>query len=81
MIFYFIFSAEILGEINNYYGSIPGWDTILHTLNVFLCAAVGFAVVDMLQQEPQNKNVAFTGLFIADGILFFLGNRHTMGIF
>ena len=55
VIFYFIFSAEILGEVNNYYGSIPGWDTILHTINGFLCAAVGFALVDMLNRSQRTK--------------------------
>ena len=29
----FIFAAEILGEVNAFYVLIPGWDTILHTLN------------------------------------------------
>ena len=29
-IYLFIFSAEILGEINNFYGIIPHWDTCLH---------------------------------------------------
>lgn len=55
VIFYFIFSAEILGEINNYYGNIPGWDTILHTINGFLCAAVGFALVDILNRSRKTK--------------------------
>ena len=31
VIFIFIFSAEILGEINAFYVKIPIWDTILHT--------------------------------------------------
>ena len=53
VISYFIFSAEILGEVNNYYGNIPGWDTILHTINGFLCAAVGFALVDMLNRSQK----------------------------
>lgn len=48
----FIFAAEILGEINNFYGIIPHWDTMLHTLNGFLAAGVGFALFDLL-----NKNV------------------------
>ena len=48
IIFLFIFSAEILGEINNFYGNIPHWDTILHTLNGFLCAAIGFSLIDIL---------------------------------
>jgi len=34
IIYLFIFSATILGEINNFYGIIPFWDTMLHTLPV-----------------------------------------------
>ena len=49
----FIFAAEILGEINAFYIVIPGWDTILHTLNGFLCAAVGFSLVLLLNNEER----------------------------
>ena len=51
LILLFIFSAEILGEINEFYIVIPYWDTILHTLNGFLCAAVGFSTIDILNQK------------------------------
>lgn len=49
----FIFAAEILGEINAFYIVIPGWDTILHTLNGFLCAAVGFSLVLLLNNDER----------------------------
>lgn len=49
----FIFSAEILGEINAFYIKIPAWDTILHTLNGFLMAAIGFSLVDILNRNEQ----------------------------
>lgn len=49
----FIFSAEILGEINNFYIKVPYWDDILHTMNGFLCAALGFALVDMMNREER----------------------------
>ena len=49
----FIFSAEILGEIQNFYGLFPHWDTMLHTLNGFLCAAVGFSLVDILNRSEK----------------------------
>ncbi|MCI2057646.1 MAG: hypothetical protein LKJ80_00350 [Oscillibacter sp.] len=49
----FIFSAEILGEISNFYGTFHNWDTILHTLNGFLCAAVGFSLVVILNDNPR----------------------------
>lgn len=51
IILLFIFSAEILGEINEYYLTIKHWDTILHTLNGFLCAAIGFSLIDILNQK------------------------------
>lgn len=49
----FVFSAEILGEINAFYIRIPAWDTILHTLNGFLMAAIGFSLVDILNRHER----------------------------
>lgn len=49
----FIFAAEILGEIEAYYVKIPFWDTILHTVNGFLMAAIGFALVDILNRSER----------------------------
>lgn len=43
-----IFSAAVLGEVNAFYVVVPGWDTILHTINGFLAAAVGFSLVMFL---------------------------------
>ena len=53
VIFGFIFAAEILGEIDHYYVKIPGWDTILHTINGFLFAAVGFSAVYLLNRGSE----------------------------
>ncbi len=47
----FIFAAEILGEIQEFYMLIPFWDTLLHTLNGFLAAAIGFSLVDILNKS------------------------------
>ena len=55
IILLFIFAAEILGEIQAYYTIFKGWDTMLHTLNGFLCAAIGFSLVDLL-----NRNERFS---------------------
>lgn len=49
----FCFAAEILGEINAFYQKIPFWDTILHTLNGFLCAAIGFSLVLLLNNNSK----------------------------
>ena len=51
----FIFSAEILGEIQEFYILIPGWDTVLHTLNGFLCAAIGFSIVNILNEDKRTS--------------------------
>lgn len=63
IIYLFIFSAEILGEINNFYGNIPYWDTILHTLNGFLAAGVGFSLIDLLNKN--SKSIKLSAEFVA----------------
>ena len=62
IIYIFIYSAWILGEIQNYYVLIPGWDTMLHTMNGFLCAAVGFSLVDLLNHK--SKDVHLSPMYI-----------------
>ena len=49
----FIFAAEILGEVNAFYVRVPNWDTMLHTLNGFLAAAVGFSMVLLLNDDDR----------------------------
>ena len=51
----FIFAAEILGEISSFYVRVPHWDTMLHTVNGFLFAAIGFAMVDVLNRSSRVK--------------------------
>lgn len=51
----FIFAAEILGEISAFYMKFPYWDTVLHTLNGFLCAALGFSLVDIMNTQRKLK--------------------------
>ncbi len=53
VILIFIFSAEILGEINAFYVKIPVWDTILHTVNGFLMAAIGFSLIDIFNRSER----------------------------
>ncbi len=58
IIFIFIFSAEILGEINRFYTRIPGWDTMLHTLNGFLCGAIGYSMIDLFNRSDEKLNLS-----------------------
>ena len=64
IIMLFIFAAEILGEIQAYYITFPYWDTMLHTLNGFLCAAIGFALVDILNRS-ERFSIQLSPIFLA----------------
>ncbi len=64
IILLFIFSAEILGEIGSFYTHIPWWDTMLHTLNGFLMAAIGFALIDILNDSPRF-HITMSPIFVA----------------
>lgn len=55
VIFVFVFAAEILGELQSYFIKYSNWDTILHTSSGFLCAAVGFSLVDLLNRSDNAK--------------------------
>ena len=60
----FIFAAEILGEIQSYYIKFPFWDTVLHTINGFLMAAIGFALVDILNRR-MKFSIQLSPVFLA----------------
>lgn len=64
VILLFIFAADILGEMGSYYTKVPYWDTMLHTVNGFLCAAIGFALIDILNRNEKIK-FKLSPLFLA----------------
>ena len=55
IILLFIFAAEILGELGCYFITYPYWDSMLHTTTGFLCAATGFALIDILNRNSRIK--------------------------
>lgn len=55
IILLFIFAAEILGELECYFITFPYWDSMLHTTTGFLCAATGFALIDILNRNSRIK--------------------------
>ena len=55
IILLFIFAAEILGELKCYFITFHHWDTMLHTTTGFLCAATGFALIDILNRNSRIK--------------------------
>ena len=64
VILIFIFSAEILGEINAFYVKVPIWDTMLHTTNGFLMAAIGFAMIDIFNRS-EKFSIKMSPYFVA----------------
>ncbi len=64
IILVFIFAAEILGEISEFYLMFPFWDTVLHTMNGFLAAAIGFSLVDLLNRSERTV-FSLSPLFMA----------------
>lgn len=68
IILIFIFAAEILGEIQGFYVMFPRWDDLLHTTNGFLAAAVGFALIDILNRH-ENVKMSLSPAFVA-GVAF-----------
>lgn len=62
----FVFSANVMGDLGSFYEKIPVWDTALHTLNGFICAGVGFGLIDILNRNKKIKmtlSPAFVCLF------------------
>lgn len=60
----FIFASEILGEIGEFYHKIQVWDLMLHTTNGFLMAAIGVALIDVLNNHPKI-NFSMSPFFVA----------------
>jgi len=64
IILLFIFCAEILGEIREYYIAFKYWDTMLHTVNGFLMAAIGFSLIDILNRN-KRFSIQMSPIFVA----------------
>ena len=58
----FVFAAEILGEIENFYFHIPIWDSLLHITTGCLAAAVGFGAIDLINTHA--KRIHMTPFFV-----------------
>ena len=54
LLFLFIFGAEILGEIFDFYGYIDIWDSLLHYMAGFLSACFGFSMIRSFRKLYDN---------------------------
>lgn len=59
----FIFAAQVLGEMNNFYDKIPWWDTMLHATSGVVLGIVGFLFVYLLN-EKGDANVNLSPIFV-----------------
>ena len=80
IILLFIYAAEIMGEIGAYYVTFPYWDTVLHTLNGFLCAAIGFSLLDILNRHSEAR-FHLSPLYLPSCVLLLDDRRRHLGIF
>lgn len=51
----FVFAANVMGELGAFYEKIPIWDSLLHAVNGFICAGVGFGLTDILNRSNRVK--------------------------
>lgn len=63
VIILFIFAAEFLGEINDFYTLVPWWDTMLHTVSGVILGLIGFMLVYVLN-ENERVTVHLSPVFI-----------------
>ena len=60
----FIFAAQYLGEIRNFYERFWWWDIMLHTTSGFVLGIIGFMFVYLLNKN-YDTNVTLSPIFIA----------------
>jgi len=59
----FIFAAQVLGEVGDFYNKITWWDTMLHTTSGVILGLVGFLFVYLLN-EKGDANVNLSPIFV-----------------
>ncbi len=60
----FLYCAIFLGEVMSFYYLIPHWDTILHAFSGAMLGALGFVLVDWLNDSPDVR-VQLSPLFVS----------------
>jgi len=62
----FLYCAIFLGEVRNFYYTVPHWDTMLHAFSGAMLGALGFVLVDILNRDtkiPMTLSPFFVSLF------------------
>ncbi len=63
MYFIFLFCAIYLGEVRNFYHKVPYWDLILHCFSAAMLGALGFIIVNFLNDT--KKTIDLSAFFVA----------------
>jgi len=77
----FAFCGFILGDVFNFYGKIPYWDSILHTFSGIVIAYIGFIVIEYLDKEytipisisPMFMSIIVVSVALAIGAIWEIG--------
>lgn len=62
--FIFLYCAIYLGEVRNFYYLIPYWDTILHAFSGAMLGAMGFSLVNFLN-DSEHIGIQLSPFFVA----------------
>jgi len=64
MFFIFLFCAIYLGEVRNFYYKVPYWDLILHCFSAAVLGALGFLIVQFLN-NTKKLNIRLSPFFVS----------------
>ncbi len=66
----FIFASTFLGEVGGYYSKYKLWDALLHTVSGFLTTAIGFSMIDILNNSERVKFTISAGFVALSAFCF-----------
>ena len=53
----FLYAAIFLGEIRNFYYTVPYWDTILHTFSGAMIGCIGFSIWSLIGYKCKWRHI------------------------
>ena len=72
----FLYCAIYLGEVRNFYFTVPHWDTILHTFSGVALGAIGLSLISFLNKS-ETIHLSLNPIFVA---LFAFGFSVSLGV-
>lgn len=72
----FLYCAIFLGEVRSFYYTVPHWDTLLHTFSGAMIGALGFSIINFLNNS-ESTHLNLSPIFVATFAFCFSG---TLGI-